>query len=81
VKNKVARPFLSCSLRMMFGDDGMVKFDFTHSLLEYLIELGKIPYAKPRVTWTDGKQYYVKALAAHIDKEGLQAELKALLTK
>ena len=79
MKSKLTKPFQECNLRMVFNDDGSVKFDTTTSLLEYLIENSLIEYSKPRVTWTDGKKYFVKELAAKIDAEGLQAELIAKL--
>jgi hypothetical protein len=34
-----------------------------------------------RITWTDGKSYYKKALIAKIDDEKLEADLVALLPK
>ena len=79
MKSKLTKPFQECNLRMIFNDDGSVKFDTTTSLLEYLIENSLIDYSKPRVTWTDGKKYFVKELAAKIDAEGLQSELIAKL--
>jgi len=80
VKNKVARPFQSCTLRMKFGDDGMVKFDFTTSLLEYMKDNALIDYSKPYITW-EGKKYHLNALADHIDKEGLYPKLVGMLPK
>lgn len=78
VKNKLTRPFQEVSLRMAFRDDGMAYFDTTTSLINYLIEKGKIPYSKPRVTF-DGKQYFIKALVKHIDDNKLYPELVKLL--
>lgn len=78
-KTKLTRPFQKTQLRLTFDDRGMAYFDTTHSLVEYAIEKGKLAYSKPRVTWTDGKQYFVKALVEKIKTEGLEADLKALL--
>lgn len=81
VKSKFTRPFQSCELRMAYDEIGVARFDTTHSLLEHLIEHKLIPYAKPRVTWTDGKQYFVKALASKLTTEGSFDQLVALLPK
>lgn len=78
VKSKLTKPFGKTKLRMTFDDNGVAHFDFTQSLLDAVIEAGKLPYSKPHVTWTDGKKYHVGPLAKKIDAEGLQAELKAL---
>ena len=77
-KTKLARPFQKAQLRLSFDDNGLAYFDTIHSLVEYAIEKGKLNYSKPRVTWTDGKQYFVKALVEKIKTEGLEADLKAL---
>ena len=78
VKSKLTKPFGKTKLRMTFDDDGVAHFDFTQSLLDHVIDAGKLAYSKPRVTWTDGKQYHVSALAQKIDAEGLHAELQAV---
>lgn len=78
-KNKVARPFQEASIRFMFQDDGSARFDPTMSMIEHLIEIGRLPTSGARVTWTDGKSYFKKQLAEMIDKAGAQAELTALL--
>ena len=77
-KTKLTRPFQKTQLRLSFDDRGLAYFDTTHSLVEYAIEKGKLSYSKPRVTWIDGKQYFVKALVEKIKTEGLEADLKAL---
>lgn len=79
VKSKMTKPFQETSIRMSFDEFGAARFDMVFSLLEFLIEKGLIPYSKPRVTWTDGKQYYVKALAEKLTTEGKLSELVALL--
>lgn len=78
-KTKLTRPFQKTQLRLMFDERGMAYFDTIASLVDYAIENGKLTYNKPRVTWTDGKQYFTKALVEKIKTEGLEAELKALL--
>jgi len=79
VKSKMTKPFQECSVRMSFDELGAAQFDTTFSLLEYLIAHKMITYSKPRVTWIDGKQYFVKALAEKITKEGTHSELLKLL--
>jgi protein RecA len=81
VKSKFTKPFQETSLRMAFDEVGAARFDVVSSLLEYLIEKKLVTYSKPRVTWTDGKQYFAKALAAKITEEGLMSELVAMLPK
>jgi len=81
-KSKFTKPFNECSLRLGFDDAGVASFDPIISLIEKLVELGAVPYSKPRVTWTDGKQYFVKALAQKLNAEpNGYAELVALLPK
>lgn len=78
-KNKLTKPFQEISWRMMFNDDGTGYFDVTTSMIDHLIAKGKLAASGPRITWTDGKSYFKKALAQHINENGLQAELKALM--
>lgn len=78
-KTKLTRPFQKTQMRLMFDENGKAYFDTIASLVEYAIEKGKLSYSKPRVTWTDGKQYFVKALVQKIKDEGLESELKALM--
>ena len=79
VKSKFTKPFKECSLRLMFDDDGIASFDTVFSLIEHLIDKGLLTYSKPRLTWKDGKQYFVKAFAEKVRAEGLFEELVALL--
>lgn len=81
VKSKMTKPFQETSLRLTFDDAGVAQFDTIVSLLEFLIAEKLITYSKPRVTWTDGKQYFVKALAEKIRTEGLWNELVGMLSK
>ena len=81
VKSKMTKPFQETSLRLTFDDAGVAQFDTVVSLLEYLIANKLIAYSKPRVTWTDGKQYFVKALAEKIRTEGSWNELVGMLPK
>lgn len=82
VKSKFTKPFQETSLRMVFDEMGVANFDMVVSLLEFLIDKGHVEYSKPRVTWTDGKKYFVKELAKKLNEEpdGLD-QLKALLPK
>jgi len=78
VKNKLTRPFQEVSFRMMFDDNGNASFDVTGSTVDWLVQKGKLASSGPRVTWIDGKQYFKKALVAHIESTGQQAELVKL---
>jgi protein RecA len=78
-KNKVARPFQECKLRMMYDANGVAYFDITGSLLDYAIDAKKVASAGARVTWVDGKSYYRKALIKHINETGQLKILKGLL--
>lgn len=78
-KNKVARPFQECTLRMMYDKDGIAFFDVTGSLLEYAIAAGKVKTSGARVLWVDGKSYFRKALIATINETGQLPVLKGLL--
>ena len=78
-KNKLTRPFQEVKLRMAFDDSGLGYFDTTTSLLQFLIDKEKLPYSKPRVTWIDGKQYFIKKLAEHIKETGQHHELVKIL--
>lgn len=79
IKNKVSRPFQTAKWEFRFRPDGSGYFDVTTSLIAHLIDLGVLVSSGARVTWTDGKSYYKKALSEKIDTEGKQAELLALL--
>ena len=81
-KSKLTAPFKTCSIRLSFDDDtGMARFDFATSLIDYAVDRGIITSSGPRVTWTDGKQYFKKALAEKINSEDLLDELKGLIRK
>ena len=80
VKSKMTAPFKEAQLRMNFDETGMASFDTVASLLDYLVDKKKIASSGPRVTWTDGKTYFKKALVEKIKTEGLEAELKAMFT-
>ena len=79
VKSKMTKPFQETAIRMSFDELGAAQFDTITSLLDYLIANKLITYSKPRVTWTDGKQYFVKALAEKIRTDGSYAELVGML--
>lgn len=81
VKSKFTKPFQECSLRMSFDDLGAARFDVVSSLLEHLIDKKLIDYSKPRVTWTDGKKYFVKELAKKLTEENAYDQLVGLLPK
>ena len=79
VKSKMTKPFQETSLRLVFNEAGVATFDTIVSLLEYMVANKLVTYNKPRVTWTDGKQYFVKALAEKIRDEGKFDDLVAML--
>lgn len=80
VKNKLTRPFQKVVWRMGFNPDGSGYFDVTTSLIDFLIAKGKLTVSGAWVKWPlDGKSYQKKALAKHIDDNGLQAELNKLV--
>jgi recombination protein RecA len=79
VKSKLTRPFQETEMRFMFKPDGSGYFDNTGSLLDYLVDKKIIASGGSRVTWTDGKSYYRKALIEKIESEKLEKELIALV--
>lgn len=81
IKNKVARPFQKVKWDFRFREDGSGYFDVAGSTLGFLIDEEIIPASGARVTWTDGKSYFRKALVAKIEAEGLMPELLAMLPK
>ena len=78
VKNKITKPFQETSIRMSFDENGIAHFDVVASMVDYLIEKGALKYSKPRVTRTDGKQYFIKALVEKLNKEEAYGELLAI---
>lgn len=78
-KNKLTRPFQEISWRMMFDENGSGYFDVTTSMIEHLVDKGKLTASGARITWIDGKSYFKKALAQHINENGLEAELVKLM--
>ena len=79
-KSKLTKPFKEADMFMTFDEAGVAHFDMTRANIEFGIERGLLEYSKPRVTWTDGKKYFVKELVRHIDENGLQGELISLLS-
>lgn len=76
-KNKLTRPFQEIDVLMTFPEEGGAEFDRVTGIISALIDKGKIPYAKPRLTW-DGKQYFLKAFADKAKAENLYPELVKL---
>jgi RecA/RadA recombinase len=79
VKSKFTKPFQEVDLRLTFDEMGVAHFDYNFTLIEYLIAEGKLEYSKPRVTWIDGKKFFIKELAEKIRTEGLEDQLRSLL--
>ena len=80
-KSKLTKPFQECALDMVYDDLGVARFDAVGSTLQYLIDTKKIATSGPRVTWTDGKNYWRKDLIKKINEEGGIEVLKPLLTE
>lgn len=78
-KSKFTQPYQKCALRMTFDENGAARFDKIYSLLEHLVDKKIIESAKSRVTWTDDKQYFIKALAAKLTEENAYDQLVGLL--
>lgn len=83
VKSKHTRPFQTAAIDFLYRDDesGSGYFDVTGSLIDHLVELGKLDKSGNFIVWTDGKKYPKKSLVEKIESEGLTAELNALLPK
>lgn len=79
-KNKVSRPFQSIDLRLMYGEDGRASFDFTRSLVDLLVEEGKIAKIGNMLEW-ESKKYFAGPLATMIDAKGGYSALTDLLVK
>lgn len=78
-KNKINRPFQDVTLDLRFEEKGGAYFDLTGGLLDHLIEIGVVNASGPRITWTDGKSYFRKALIEKIEAE--KVDLRAMLPK
>jgi recombination protein RecA len=78
VKNKLTRPFQEIEWKMMFDEDGHGYFDIVGSMVDYLVDAGKLKAAGGRVTWLDGKSYFRRQLIEKINTEGLSSELNKL---
>jgi protein RecA len=79
VKSKFTRPFQDTSLRLIYDENDIALFDTITSAIEFLIENEAIVYKKPRVTWVDGKQYFIKALAEKIRRDGEEPLLRKMI--
>ncbi|MCG5512784.1 hypothetical protein [Ectothiorhodospira shaposhnikovii] len=79
VKNKHTRPFQETELYFMFREDGSGYFDHIHSMIDYLVKIGKLTQSGARIAWTDGKSYFVSQLIKKVEEEGLYGELLAML--
>ncbi len=78
VKNKVARPFQKAEWDFRFRTDGSGYFDVTGSLIDHLVDIGKLEKAGNYIVWKGGK-FYKRPLVEKIEAEGAQGELVALL--
>lgn len=74
IKNKVSRPFEKAQWNFMFKEDGTGYFDVKTSLVEYLLEIGKLEAKGPRIEW-EGKSLFKSQLVETVTED----ELKALL--
>jgi len=80
VKSKVTLPFKTARWNFMINEAGEGYFDAITSSLEELKKLGRLKTAGAYIVWTDGKKYYISALAKKIKEEGSQDELFAMFT-
>jgi RecA/RadA recombinase len=79
VKTKFTKPFKETAMRMSFDENGTAYFDREYSMVESLMEAGKIEVpTKGFVKW-DGKQLSKKAFAELIRADSLMPKLTALL--
>lgn len=78
VKSKLTKPFKECKLRLSFDEDGVARFDKAYSLVETLMEMGKLPQPRKGFTEWDGKQIAKQAMADKVREENLTAELNKL---
>lgn len=75
IKNKVARPFLSATWRFAYLPDGTGRFDVERSMVDFLVNEGVIPKARPGYIEVDGKQYTYDQAARKYETEGRTQEL------
>jgi len=80
IKNKVSAPFQKAYWRFMFAPDGTGYLDATGSLIDHLIDIGKLPQSGSRIEW-DGKKLLRSQLIEKVESEGLRDSLVALLPK
>lgn len=78
VKSKLTKPFQNTKLRLTFDDSGVAFFDKEFSMIEELVELGKLPEPRKGFVEWNGKQIAKKQLADKIRSEGATPELVAL---
>lgn len=81
VKSKLTKPFQECTLDMVYDDLGVARFDSVGSTVQYMCDVGLLEKSGPRVTWTDGKKYFVKELVKKVYDEGGLDVLKPMLPK
>lgn len=80
IKNKVSRPFATATWRFEFEPDGSGKFNFYHSMLDFLVNEKILSSAAGRVEWK-GSKIFTAQLADKLENEGAWGELTALLPK
>ena len=78
VKSKLTKPFQETSMRMVFDEAGVARFDYEYSMIERLMEDKILPEPRKGFTEWKGTQYSKKQLAEKIRSEGAFAELVAL---
>lgn len=77
IKTKLTRPFQKTEWDFLF-EESFGKFDVTGSLIDHLVETGKLEQKGPRITF-DGKSYFRSQLIAYIDENNFADKLIALL--
>lgn len=77
-KNKVHRPFESCSWDFVFTEEGTGRFDPVGSTIDHLINIGVIKRKGSRIEW-EGKSLYRDDIVKRIEDSGDREQLYKLL--
>lgn len=77
IKTKLTRPFQKTEWDFVY-EDLFGKFDVTGSMIDHLVECGKLEQKGARITF-EGKSYFRSQLVAHIEENDFADKLVALL--
>lgn len=70
IKTKLTKPFQKTEWDFLF-EESFGKFDIIGSLIDHLVEVGKLEQKGPRISF-DGKSYFRSQLVAVIEEEGVE---------